>query len=479
MSAPAPAVESPRQYRPFVVATPRTFSQRWGPWLAALVGVVSAAGFVAGFSASVTILTLLGFAAAFAGIWMPGLGLFGVAILSTIDPLTRVYLMSGGLLRWNSFNYLLLLVMFIVLPRVLKLHDIHTMLLACFTLLMAVHLTFTPALDVGLYNILNVLAAFGLLIFHLRAGGDRFMLYWMAVVSGLLAGVGGAVYFMQMASLPVINKNAWSAYPLTAIFMVCVAYPYTRRGTSLLTLGGLAMINTVWVFFSGSRGAMLIALVCLGYLLFYTRGVQQKLGVGILALASFVVAIANFGDQQAFALHRIDKLFDDSRSLDSRTSGRSDLVIAGWYLFRDNPLGVGTGGFGPAYAELIDNDIRFLGHEKGAHSAWIKTLAENGIIGLALLLAYVFSFAVHGFRHRREGFLPLGLLVTFVIASAFFSREFQSKGLWFMAASYISLSSYRALSGSPATARNRDSVLERLNASPFRLPQSPEPVPAE
>jgi len=460
-----------------MVASPRTFSQRWGPWLTALVAVLSALGFVAGFSVSVTLLTLVGFATAFAGIWMPGLGLFGVAILSTIDPLTRVYLMSGGLLRWNSFNYLLLLVMFIVLPRVLRLHDIHTMLLACFTLLLAAHLTFTPAVDVGVYNVLNVLAAFGLLIFHLRAGNDRFMLFWLAIVTGCLAAVGGAVFFVQMQSLPVINKNAWSAYPLTALFMICVAYPYARRAMPMLALGGLAMLNTIWVFFSGSRGAMLIAVVCLGFLLFYTQGVQQKIGVAVLAALSLIVAMANFGDQQAFAIHRIDKLFDDSRSLDSRTSGRSDLVIAGWYIFRDHPLGVGTGGFGLAYADLIDNDIGFLGHEKGAHSAWVKTLAENGILGIVLLLAYVFSFAVHGFRHRREGFLPLGLLVTFVIASAFFSREFQSKGLWFIAASYISLSSYRALSGSPELARNRDSVLSRLTGSRFHFaePAAPEP----
>ncbi len=463
MSAPAAVHTHFGAVRPFLVAAPRTFSEKWGPWVTVIVAMLSLLGFVAGFPTSVTLLTLLGFAAAFAGIWQPGLGLFGVAVLSTIDPLTRVYLMSGGLLRWNSFNYLLLLVMFVCLKRVLRMHDIHTLLLGCFTLLMVVHLTFTPALDVGVYNVLNVLAAFGLLLYHLRAGHDRHMLYWIAVITGTVAGIGSAVYFMQMNSLPVINKNAWSAYPLTALFAVCVAYPYVRGTKQLLALSGLGILNIIWVFFSGSRGAMAIAVVCLGYLVFYTRGIRQKLGVAVVGVAATMIAVSSFGDQQEFALHRIDKLFDDSRSLDSRTSGRSDLVIAGWYIFRDNPFGVGTGGFGPAYAELIDNEVNFLGHEKGAHSAWVKTLAENGIIGTLLLLAYVFSFAIHGYMHRREGYLPLGLLVTFVIASAFFSREFQSKGLWFLAAGYISLSSYSMLSGSPLTARMRDSVMDRLS----------------
>ncbi len=443
-----------------------------GPRLALAAAALAAAGFAAGFSFSVTALTVLGFAAALAGIRSPAAGLVGVGLLSTIDPLTRVYLMSGGIFRWNTFNYVLLLMLAIYYQRVLRFRDRSSLLLAGFLFLMVAHLAFTPALDVGLYNCLNVTAAFGLLLYHLRCGRDDQALYWCAVTNGLTAGIGGMVYFAQLNSLPLINKNAWSAFPLTALFSICLAFPSEKAGwRGRLGLGLLALVNTLWIFFSGSRGAMLIAIFCLIFLLADVKGVQQKIFAGVVAVIGTLVVFAAFGEQQEFALHRVEKLFDTSRALDSRTSGRSDLVIAGWRIFRENPFGVGTGGFGPAYATLVDHDIGFTGHEKGAHSAWVKTLAENGVLGTLVLAAYVGSFAVLGWRRRRMGFFPLGLLVTLVIGSAFFSREFQSKGLWLMAAGFLAVAEYGALSGARAAGVVRGGTVRR--GTPRRYPVAP------
>jgi hypothetical protein len=74
------------------------------------------------------------------------------------------------------------------------------------------------------------------------------------------------------------------------------------------------------------------------------------------------------------------------------------------------------------------------GQQQSCHSAWMKTLAENGVPGVLLLAGYVFSFAVTGWRRQADGLLLLGALVTFCLSFAFISTEFAGKGLWLLAA---------------------------------------------
>jgi len=142
------------------------------------------------------------------------------------------------------------------------------------------------------------------------------------------------------------------------------------------------------------------------------------------------------------ALHRVDKLLDSKYSLAQRTSGRSDLVLGAWEIFREHPLGVGTGGFAVAWSELGRHaGVSGFGRweEKQAHSGWAKTLAENGVLGLVLLMAYVGSFVAIGLRLGTRYALGLGALVTVVLGAAFISTEFQGKGLWLLAAGATSL----------------------------------------
>jgi hypothetical protein len=69
-------------------------------------------------------------------------------------------------------------------------------------------------------------------------------------------------------------------------------------------------------------------------------------------------------------------------------------------------------------------------------------LAENGIIGITFLIAYVASFSIIGWQKRREGYFQLGALVTIALTVAFFSTEFQGKGLWFLTAAVTTLLHY-------------------------------------
>jgi hypothetical protein len=69
-----------------------------------------------------------------------------------------------------------------------------------------------------------------------------------------------------------------------------------------------------------------------------------------------------------------------------------------------------------------------------AHAGWVKTLAENGIPGMILLITFVSSFAVAGWHGRGWHLRVLGVTVTSVIGVGLLSTEFQSKSLWFLAA---------------------------------------------
>ncbi len=411
----------------------------WGKRLLFLSVATWAAGLAIGFETSLVVLTLVGFAAAIGGLRRPVLGLLGVSMLCTLDSVSRAYLMTGGLLRWNAFNYWLVVVMLLHLGWLVRLRDPQIRLLQVFIVLLTVELVFSTDLTGGAQHVLNIATVFGLLIYFARASRDREVWYWSAMVSGVVSGLGSLVFYLQQESLPTINANAWSFFPLTSLFAACVyfARPVRRRRSRLLVI--LAFVNAGWVFLSGSRGSIFICVVCLLFILARLRQVQGS-ALTLVAAALVVIAIAGqFVGQERQAVSRLTNLFDRERSMMNRTSGRWDLALGGWYIFLDHPLGVGTGGFPQAWAALRNRQeiSAFEGAEKQAHSGWIKVLAENGIPGILVFIAFVLSFAVLGWRQRRAGMFLPGLLVTLVLSVAFLADEFQGKGLWYLGGAII------------------------------------------
>ena len=139
----------------------------------------------------------------------------------------------------------------------------------------------------------------------------------------------------------------------------------------------------------------------------------------------------------------------------TRTSGRSDLVIGAWQIFRQHPLGVGTGGFETTWATLgsVDGRRRFMraGERFAAHAGWMRVLAENGIAGFALLAAFVGSFFVDGLRRGGRTARNLGLLTATALAVSLITAEFHLKGLFFLAAG--TAAAFEVLAATPNGAR--------------------------
>jgi hypothetical protein len=405
--------------------------QVWAPRFIVWIIIVWVASFAIGFETSLTILVLTGLVASVIGLRSPAVGLLGVGMLVTIDPMMRVYLLTGGLLRWNSFNYLLLLVILLNLPFLLRLNDPHSRLLQVLILLLSMELLISSDIQTGLQDLLTMITTFGLIVYIAKAHKQDQPIFWMGLVNGILAAIGGLFYYLMRSTLPYIDPNAWGFFPLGGLFSICLAYSYTKMNQKIrLFLILLAVVLCIWIFLSGSRGNTFTGLCCLVYLFLASRAITWKTLLIASALLLGLWISIQFINERTYAINRIEKLFNPQFTLNQRTSGRWDIALAGWDLFLNNPLGVGTGGFrfGVAGNDLLG------GQPRPAHSAWVKILAENGILGFLILTAYVISFSIVGVRKRNQEQLLLGLLMTTIFAVNFISHEFQGKSIWFMAA---------------------------------------------
>lgn len=433
---------------------------RWGLCFVGLVSLVTGVGLAAGLKAALVVLAATGFASAVIGVLWPVPGLLGVGILCTIDSLTRVYLMKGSLLRWNTFNYWLLLVMLLSLPLLLRLRDPHSRLLQALLVLLVAEISFSADLKLGMLHVLNGGVMFGLLVYVLRGAQYRAAWYWFALVNGLLSCAVGLIFYLRPGDLSVpdpdaltpgalatIDANALSQSLLTALFsivMACAIRAGTPRGTMLL--GVLAIADFCWIFLSGSRSSTVLAACCLMFLLVIIPGLVRRLVFMLIAGLVSLAILWQFPEFQERMVARIEKMTDVGFSATQRSSGRWDLAMGAWQIFLENPFGVGTGGCAPAIAKLEGVpglSSRFIGQKKASHTAWLKVLAENGIPGIVLLTTYVGSFAVMGWKRRRhQGRLAVGLLAWMCLSLAFMTTEFQSKSLWILAASATALLNY-------------------------------------
>lgn len=412
----------------------------WGTSYLAFTLLSFVVGVAFGFPATIAMLVFASFMAAIVGLRWRTLGLLGIGVLCTLDAPARMLLGDsavGAFWRWNSFNYLLVAIFLPFAPSLLRLRDPHSRLLWLFIALVGAQLVLSGEWTDGTQHVLGILSVFGLLIYVYRSAQDDHAWLWLGIVCSAVAALAGLFFYMRKASIGEMNENSWAYVPLTALLTAVLAWfagPRQSRLKPLLVL--LTAVNVVWVVLSGSRGTMGDALFCVLFLLVFVQGVFRRavyLALGI-ALASAVVM--RFAQQEQYAITRVDKVFDDSRTLANKTSGRSELALAGWYIFQEHPFGVGTGKFASARVEMQYRHglLAFQGREMQAHSGWIKTLAENGAPGFLLLMAYVFSFTVVGWLKRHQRRFAIGLFTTIIISAALVSAEFQAKGLWLLAA---------------------------------------------
>jgi O-antigen ligase len=426
------------------------------------------AGLVVGFVPALTALLVLSLAACVAGLRRPALGFLAVAAVCTMDSIGAGVVFTGGLWRFNTFNYWLVLVLLVFRTPLLQLRDMHSVTLKALIVLTTVQLVITPDINSGVQEVMEFAVVFAMVAYVARAANEPDIWFWLGLTCGCTGAGAGAVFYRQL-SLDMVNANYWAFCPLTGMFGVCLGFRSAlgdlRRQLVLL---GLALVNFGWVVLSGSRGTLLVGVCCLVFLIVELRSLTRQVVavcVGALAAATFISLFPDLVDN---SVHRVEFLLRDGGSARNRTSGRSDLVAGGLEMFAKHPLGIGTGGFSSMWATLNSVEGRRDFHRVGlrvvAHSGWIRILVENGVLGGLLLAAYASSFAVAGWRQRRAKLLPLGVLVSISFATALLSFEPNQKGLWFLSAAATVLLNPESVG---AAVRNRCSWSSRHVARPW------------
>jgi O-antigen ligase len=383
-----------------------------------------------GFRGALGLLTLFSIAMTAAGWFERRVGLLGLGMALTLDAVAREYL-PASLFRFNTLNYLLVLSALCFVATLAERIDVHTKLLLGLTAVLVVGLFMSAVPEIGIQHVLALTSTFGVIGYFTRCSLEPRAWVWMSIVNGTISALGGLVMY-AFAENTRGSQNVWVNFPLTGLISVCVGLMFVpHRGNGRFVLLGLAAMNYGWIFLSGSRGGLALATVCVAFVLFNARGVQRLwfAVAGAVLLASLILV---YPDVAAGATARVSKLFDPAYSAAERTSGRTALALNGLDVFRENPLGVGTGAY---VMETAMASSQTFAHAQPiqAHSGWIKTLTENGIAGIVLMIAFVGSFAVVGWRRGGEA-ASLGIFTTIVLSLGFAWTEFATKGLWLLAA---------------------------------------------
>jgi tetratricopeptide (TPR) repeat protein len=307
-------------------------------------------------------------------------------------------------------------------------------------------LSYRLASPIGYWNSLGLLAAMGVLValgFVAHARRDRYGLASaIAVPIGLTTlyftfsrGAWIALFVgvaVAVATDPRRTRLLWTSLIVSLPAAVCIAYGSTldalttedaptalaaQQGHRLAALVGASIGLTVimaWGARAASRKTDVTA-----------RGRRWfALGLAAVAFASVVGGLASLGGPVS-AVDDLKARFNaepstgaadlNERLFSVSGNGRSEQLRVAWSAGRERPLiGHGAGTFEYIwYRERPDLLV-----VRDAHSLYVETFAELGLIGVALLLGALCTLAAGAIRARRQRFVAVGLGVFAAWAAA-------------------------------------------------------------
>jgi len=189
------------------------------------------------------------------------------------------------------------------------------------------------------------------------------------------------------------DPNIYGRFLAIVMLGVTTVLLWARRPRDVA--GAAVVLAVLWAglvltLSQSSFAALLLGLLVLAALRWDPR---YALGAGVAALAVgavFVLAVP----------HSIRLDLGNSKSADTATSGRYDLVKGGVNLFADAPLdGHGSGSFSRAYRRAEKGSAERA--VSASHTIPITVAAEQGIPGLALYVALVVTGLVVVLRGAR------------------------------------------------------------------------------
>jgi len=207
-----------------------------------------------------------------------------------------------------------------------------------------------------------------------------------------------------------------------------------------ILLGGARGPRVAWLY-------LVVAVTWVGLLISFSQSSFAALAVGIVVAAAVawgrravagLLGLAALAVVVTLALPQVrEQIVDRGRSgIDKVTSGRSNLVAEGVRIALRHPVqGVGAGGFVKEYSRrqgLVGRQQK----RAASHTTPVTVAAEQGVVGLALLLWLVVAAIVATLRGLGRGFtsrVSLGVgvvLVAILVHSLFYAAFFEDPMTW-------------------------------------------------
>jgi O-antigen ligase len=267
---------------------------------------------------------------------------------------------------------------------------------------------------------LSSLAAGVGFFFLLRRSGDRLRrralraAYWGCSLSAL------AALLQRIEALPPETRRFWKltgriaggAIDPNSLGLLCALLLVVAmtRWLSHESPGVFEILAAVFLvlglFLSGSRSGLLILLLSLFLLVLTASGISRRSRVaGALIFAAGLLALALLMTRATPGTlgARLAESLDPKLPIEYRVSERPALWRAAARLFWNHPLeGGGMGSFAWRLPDLLRDENRRLPMRDNPGNAYLQALAETGIIGFVITLAFVFTLGRIALSRARE-----------------------------------------------------------------------------
>jgi O-antigen ligase len=231
----------------------------------------------------------------------------------------------------------------------------------------------------------------------------------VVVLTGLAGALGELIGFRllgftQWRGPDIIFRNhTIQGMAISLATITCFAAllrPKAFAGDWLLGNRLVMMFATAFLVFEimfileARSGYVVLSVMMVVIVVLLVRGTRRaKLLAGLGVLACVGVILATSGQVR----DRVGQAIDEVASIDEASIGTSSAIrVILWRnsirMIRDHPIfGVGTGGFQEGYRPYVDGVSGWQGHlTDDPHNQFLKILGEQGIIGLAALLFFIF-----------------------------------------------------------------------------------------
>ncbi|MDV3427264.1 MAG: O-antigen ligase family protein, partial [Bacillota bacterium] len=218
----------------------------------------------------------------------------------------------------------------------------------------------------------------------------------IAAVLGILGylGFGGSILIYDLERTKSLFKdpNVFGPYLVPSIILLIYNFKENKIFKSVPGIL-LLIINFVGLILSFSRGAYLsLAAALLLYFILNIKAVNLKKAIKYILIFSSVICIIWFG----FLSQDWKEFFISRLTLQSYDSTRFSVQAKGLHLSLTHFLGFGPGEFEYIMTSYFNEPI-------SAHSLYIRTLVESGLIGAILFFCSFIYIMIRLFNINRKG----------------------------------------------------------------------------